>query len=1094
VTKTLITISIVATLVFSGINPLAAQVSLVKDINATPAQFSAINDYTDLFCNCGQYLFFSASTETGRELWRTDGTADGTILVKDIYKGYQNGLAGKIFCNGNGKVFFLGNDGSHGLELWISDGTTNGTEMVKDITPGTIDTASILELLGNTVYFLADHDLDNQRELWRSDGTESNTVMVGVSDFPGDASIYTVIKSDTRIFLNLFNTTSNKFEFRATDGTSGNTTKLMDSQWIVDFKTFGNKIRFATNDQTNNLNVLWSSDGTLSGTIKIKDFGSSYIENFHKFNDQLIFTFSGATWISDGTDGGTRFLTYGFTNASAVVGNNFYGLGYDPTTSSNRLFKTNGSAMGIVNMNGALGDINMLRDIPIIDNKLILQYYSAAVGKELGISDEFLNITLVKDIHSGTANSAPRSWAVFKDRVYFLADDGVNGSEIWSTDGTAHGSFLLKNVIKGTDSAFGPFKSGIAKSEGKLHFLAATGTDFNQNLYISDGTAASTMIKFKFGPGFANLLGQTNPDLIYFSDRKFYKTNGSISDVSLVKDLSSDNFGWGITEGIYYTLGNKLIFPWSTYAGNNTTGYEYWITDGTDNGTHILKDINPGQGDAVTGVGLVLNSKFIFDAYSPASGFELWSSDGTEAGTTLLKDINSGLSDSQPSSFALFKNKIIFSSFNFAYGREAWITDGTSEGTVLLADIVKGVGGSQAKNFTPIGDVVLFTGYTAEKGWCLWITDGTTAGTKFLKDIDPGKNKYNEPLNFKSINGKAYFAADDGEHGLELWISDGTEPGTHIIDIVPGAQGSIPSLFTGINGVTYFKADAALWRTNGSITGTLKVSDLEPQEIIALNNWIYFTAPHPDYGIELFKVEFTKLDQAITLKPIENKVMGAPPFQLEAVASSGLPVAITSEEELSMASYTATILKSGTVKITAQQAGDELFNPAPIVTQTFCISPAKPTITLTEGVLGNFVLTSSADVGNQWYEQAVAIADATRKTFEPAETGTYKVSITLDGCTSDFSDEKFITITGIEQTNSWVTFYPNPAKEMVKIEVNNVSEVQLSILDMQGRRVASYQLNGNEFVDHSLEGYSKGLYLVQIRTDNRLYYKKLIKE
>lgn len=69
-----------------------AQVYLVKDINTAPSHMRAENNYTNEFCPCGDYLFFPAKTDKGNELWRTDGTSSGTILLKDINVGIGSGF------------------------------------------------------------------------------------------------------------------------------------------------------------------------------------------------------------------------------------------------------------------------------------------------------------------------------------------------------------------------------------------------------------------------------------------------------------------------------------------------------------------------------------------------------------------------------------------------------------------------------------------------------------------------------------------------------------------------------------------------------------------------------------------------------------------------------------------------------------------------------------------------------------------------------------------------------------------------------------------------------------------------------------------
>jgi len=85
--------------------------------------------------NVNGTLYFSASTPTyGIEPWKSDGTAAGTQLVKDILPG-SDGSGPTDLTNVNGTLFFAARDGVHGPELWKSDGTAAGTKLVKDIAP-----------------------------------------------------------------------------------------------------------------------------------------------------------------------------------------------------------------------------------------------------------------------------------------------------------------------------------------------------------------------------------------------------------------------------------------------------------------------------------------------------------------------------------------------------------------------------------------------------------------------------------------------------------------------------------------------------------------------------------------------------------------------------------------------------------------------------------------------------------------------------------------------------------------------------------------------------------------------------------------------
>ena len=117
-------------------------------------------------------LFFTAAEDAVpyHRLWKSDGSVDGTVLVKDIFAGAGNPYLYNFF-NANGVLFFTGIDGVNGGELWKSDGTEIGTVLVKDIEPGQGGSVIRSFVMANgTLYFFATTSLHGYG-LWKSDGT-----------------------------------------------------------------------------------------------------------------------------------------------------------------------------------------------------------------------------------------------------------------------------------------------------------------------------------------------------------------------------------------------------------------------------------------------------------------------------------------------------------------------------------------------------------------------------------------------------------------------------------------------------------------------------------------------------------------------------------------------------------------------------------------------------------------------------------------------------------------------------------------------------------------------------------------------------------
>ncbi|MEM9680637.1 MAG: ELWxxDGT repeat protein, partial [Bacteroidota bacterium] len=260
-------------------------------------------------------LYMSArESSIGFELGTSSGTLASSVILKDIRPGSLSSVPDEFF-EYNGFLYFSANNGLPGNELWRTNGTSNGTVLFKDIHTNASGNPRGFTLFNNMFYFAAE-DGPNGRELWRSNGTPNGTVMVQDINFGGP-------DSDPENFI-VYN---NRLYFTATTsifgrelyyiGTTGTVTLANDIQSLAldsnpsDPYVYNNKLYFTAGDGVNG-RELWVTDGTIPGTVMLKDInpsGSSNPRNFQEYNGKLYFNANGRLWVTDGTSAGTVQIT-----------------------------------------------------------------------------------------------------------------------------------------------------------------------------------------------------------------------------------------------------------------------------------------------------------------------------------------------------------------------------------------------------------------------------------------------------------------------------------------------------------------------------------------------------------------------------------------------------------------------------------------------------------------------------------------------------------------------------------------------------------------------------------------------------------------
>jgi ELWxxDGT repeat protein len=274
------------------------------------------------------------------EIWKSDGTSDGTVLVKALpaFNPFSSSLyvrwtsdkmLKRNFSVVGDVMYFVGYDATNGSELWKTDGTEAGTHIVKDIRPGTAGSnANSFCALGNDIYFFASA-VNLEPKLWKTDGTDAGTVQVAVPD-PFTPYPYVGRLGNKMIFF--ASNTANGAEPWVSDGTPGGTYMLADINPGSDGSIpsteqnlhlrFNDKYCFFIANKTSGVKSLWRTDGTVAGTIQLTPDELITEDNFSgggysDINNNILYWLGGnqKLYRSNGTLNGTTRVTTTLYNA-----------------------------------------------------------------------------------------------------------------------------------------------------------------------------------------------------------------------------------------------------------------------------------------------------------------------------------------------------------------------------------------------------------------------------------------------------------------------------------------------------------------------------------------------------------------------------------------------------------------------------------------------------------------------------------------------------------------------------------------------------------------------------------------------------------
>jgi len=429
--------------------------ALLAVVSAVHAQQRGVSSSPTTLVPAGSQVFFLAeTTKLGRELWRTDGTADGTRLVRDFAPGPASSDL-RNFVAGEGVLYFTRYNPPNS-EIWKSDGTSEGTSVVwsglsgpfllaptrnglvfmlafgaywavdgPDRQARTIAPASFaywapdsimpfaaVPVLDGVAFFLPQKA--SPRGVWRTDGTAAGTVL----HFPyTDADGLVFVGHDTLYFIA---TKSGEVWRIPPDGPAAQMTTR--GQLLLSYlATARSAERTCIGLVSSQLQqTIATTDGTPAGTSAIS--GLVWHEPLNLaavgrtcFFDKDTLHGYGDLWSTDGTVAGTRRVAPSIEagKSRAPLGPLLLFDAFETKESFLRdppweLWRSDGTSAGT----------QLVRDIaPGID---------VATGEPAG--------------------SNPSDFVRWRDSILFTADDHVHGRELWITDGTAAGTRLVANI------------------------------------------------------------------------------------------------------------------------------------------------------------------------------------------------------------------------------------------------------------------------------------------------------------------------------------------------------------------------------------------------------------------------------------------------------------------------------------------------------------------------------------------------------------------------------------------------------------------------------------------------------------------------
>ena len=659
---------------------------------------SGLYSYDGLVDADGTLYFTALHRDLGRELWRSDGTAAGTELVQDLYPGRQGSQPSFLLPLG-GELLFEAIDPTWGRQV---RSTASGDDSLRLKRFEYAFSRGPLYRLGDEVLFWITDPV--AWSLWKTDGTEARSQLVRPATYSGPWRGCQPARIGDNLYFVAY---AGEMEMWRTDGTHAGTGMVTEigpefgrPAALTDrLEVLGDTLLFVADDGRRGAE-LWRTDGTAEGTRLTADINQISADSDPQplalFEGLLYFDAKSAhrarLWTTDGTSASEANPTRGERTREALA------LGSELLLAGSELYKSDGQTLQALR-DPAGGSARDPRALTPLNGPVLFFASQGQYGAELWRTDgSRTGTSMVLDIRPGSVGSIPREpeMVVAAGLAYFVADDGAHGPELWRSDGTAAGTSLVRDIHPSSGSSYGLYR-GPTELEvlgDTLYFVANDGLHGSE-LWRSDGSAGGTVMVEDITPG---PYGSRPRELTVVGETLFFaassegvggslwKTNPPGADATFVRNIQSDEPQTG--DFIYwpfladFTALDGLLY----FTGyERTHGRELWRSDGTEEGTRVAVDIYPGPGSSRPTDLRAIDGTLFFSAVGPGDqGREPWRTDGTPEGAWQVADIRPGEGGSDPESFTKLGGRVLFSANDGYHGRELWAV--SALGTACLVN------------------------------------------------------------------------------------------------------------------------------------------------------------------------------------------------------------------------------------------------------------------------------------------------------------------------------------------------------------------------------------------------------------------------